>query len=116
MKKRLLAAVLALVIAFAAAYVRGSHVLAATTPLNCNLSAYQSASGLNASVNGDSLVLTWDGERTQELRLRFVIDNGTPTIAELAARKKGSAWGTLATNATPEFRVVSGLRRMDAAT
>ena len=112
MKKQLLAAVLALVIAVAA-YVRGSHVFAATTPINCNLSAYQGASGLAASVNGDSLVLTWDGERNQELRLRFVIDNGTPTIAELAARRKGSAWGTLATNATPEFRVVSGLRRMD---
>ena len=61
MKKQLLAAVLALVIAVAA-YVRGSHVFAATTPINCNLSAYQGASGLAASVNGDSLVLTWDGE------------------------------------------------------
>jgi hypothetical protein len=60
-------------------------------------------SGLNASVSRDSLAFTWDGDRNQELRLRFVIDNGTPTIAELAARKKGSTWGVLATNATPEF-------------
>jgi hypothetical protein len=62
------------------AYVGESHVSAATSPMNCNLSSYQGASGLNASANGDSLVLTWDGDRNQELRLRFVIDNGTPTV------------------------------------
>jgi len=28
------------------AYVRGSQVFAATTPMNCNLSAYQGTSGL----------------------------------------------------------------------
>ena len=54
--------------------------------------------------------VTWTVTGT---RLRFVIDNGTPTIADLAARRKGGAWGTLATNVTPEFRVVSGRRRMD---
>jgi hypothetical protein len=59
------------------AYVWTSHVSAATSPSNCNLSAYQGASGLNASVSSDSLALTWDGHRHQELRLRFVIDNGT---------------------------------------
>ena len=75
------------------AYVHGPDVLAATSPLNCNLSAYQGTGGLNAAVTGDSLAVTWDGDRNQELRLRFVIDNGTPTIAELAARKKGGAWG-----------------------
>ena len=40
------------------------------------------------------------------------IDEGTPTIRELAIRRKGSAWTTLAANAQPEFRVVSGFRRM----
>jgi hypothetical protein len=93
MKKQLCAAGLALVIAVAA-YVRGAQLSAASSPMNCNLSAYQGVSGLNASANGDSLVLTWDGDRNQELRLRFVIDNGTPTIADLAARKKGGAWGS----------------------
>jgi hypothetical protein len=88
-------------------------VLAATSPLNCNLSAYQGTGGLNAAVTGDSLAVTWDGDRNQELRLRFVIDNGTPTIADLAARRKGGAWGTLATNVTPEYRVASGRRRID---
>ena len=96
MRKHLLLAGAALFVAVTA-YVRGPHVLAATSPLNCNLSAYQGTGGLNAAVTGDSLAVTWDGDRNQELRLRFVIDNGTPTIAELAARRKGGAWGTLAT-------------------
>jgi hypothetical protein len=112
MRKSLLLAGVALLVAVTA-YVLGPHVLAATSPLNCNLSAYQGTGGLNAAVTGDSLAVTWDGDRNQELRLRFVIDNGTPTIADLAARRKGGAWGTLATNVTPEFRVVSGRRRMD---
>ena len=112
MRKSLLLAGVALLVAVTA-YVHGPQVLAATSPLNCNLSAYQGTGGLNAAVTGDSLAVTWDGDRNQELRLRFVIDNGTPTIADLAARRKGGAWGMLATNVTPEFRVVSGRRRMD---
>ncbi|HEY3091694.1 MAG TPA: hypothetical protein VGJ52_01300 [Vicinamibacterales bacterium] len=113
MKRHLLVGALALLAAASAYMLRGPGVLAATSPLNCNLSGYQGASGLNAAATGDSLAVTWDGDRNQELRLRFVIDNGTPTIAELGARKKGGAWGTLASNVTPEFRVVSGRRRMD---
>ena len=113
MKRHLLVGALALLGAASAYMLRGAGVLAATSPLNCNLSGYQGAAGLNAAATGDSLAVTWDGDRNQELRLRFVIDNGTPTIAELAARKKGAAWGTLASNVTPEFRVVSGRRRMD---
>ncbi len=112
MRKRFLLAGLALLVG-GTAYFRGSSVIAATSPLTCNLSGYQGAAGLNAAATGDSLAVTWDGDRNQEMRLRFVIDNGTPTIAELAARKKGGAWGTLATNVTPEYRVVSGRRRMD---
>ena len=113
MKRHLLVGALALLAAASAYMLRGPGVLAATSPLNCNLSGYQGAAGLNAAATGDSLAVTWDGDRNQELRLRFVIDNGTPTIAELGARKKGGAWGTLASNVTPEFRVVSGRRRMD---
>jgi len=113
MKRHLLVGALALLGAASAYMLRGPGVLAATSPLNCNLSGYQGAAGLNAAATGDSLAVTWDDDRNQELRLRFVIDNGTPTIAELAARKKGAAWGTLASNVTPEFRVVSGRRRMD---
>jgi len=112
MKRHFLVSALTLLVAVTV-YMREPGVRAAASPLNCNLSAYQGAPGLNATAAADSLALTWDGERNQELRLRFVIENGTPTIAELAARKKGGAWGTLASNVTPEYRVASGRRRMD---
>ena len=37
---------------------------------------------------------------------------GGPIIRELAVRKKGGQWTTLAANVAPEFRVVSGMRRI----
>src|SRR5215217_2098134 len=89
--------------------------LAASTafadPLTCDLAAYKAMPGLTAAVADDTLSLVWDGDNSQELRLRFTLSGGTPTIKELALRKKGGQWATLATNVTPEFRVVTGLRR-----
>ena len=81
--------------------------------LQCSLAGYRAASGLTASMAGDALALTWDGDKNQELRLRFTVNGGTPTIEELAVRRKGAAWAALATNVTPEFRLVAGKRRMD---
>src|SRR5258705_10024795 len=97
MKRHLLVAALALLGA-ASGYMRGAGALAAISPMNCTLSGYQGASGLTAVVTGDSLAVTWDGDRNQELRLRFVIDNGTPTLAQARARKKGGGGGEVATN------------------
>src|SRR5262249_14364051 len=61
---------------------------------------------------GDVLTVTWEGDRNQEVRLRLAIHGGTPVIQEIAVRRKSGTWATLAANATPDFRVVSGLRRM----
>src|SRR5262249_36697294 len=83
----------------------------AADPLNCSLTSYKAIAGLAAAVSGDTLELTWDGNRNQELRLRLNNTGGTPTIRELAVRTKGGAWATIATNVTPEFRIASGLRR-----
>jgi hypothetical protein len=85
---------------------------ASADPLTCNLSAYKAAPGLMATVADNTLTLTWDGEGSQELQLRLSINGGTPTIRELSVRTKGTqTWATLASNATPEFTVASGLRR-----
>src|SRR3954469_19985444 len=108
MKKGLLLSTLAL-LAAVTAYTRGPSVLAAPGDISCNLSGYKSAAGLSAAVAGDALTLTWDGDRNQEMRMRLAIAAGTPTIQELAVRKKGGAWGTLAANVTPEYRVASGI-------
>jgi len=60
----------------------------------------------------DGVEISWDGGGDRDLRMRFALDNGTPAIRELAIRKRGGAWRTLASNVRPEFRVVSGFRRM----
>ena len=81
-------------------------------PAACDLTGYHALPGLTAVNGADGVTVTWDGERDRDLRLRLAIDDGTPTIRELAIRRKGSPWTTLAANAQPEFRVVSGFRRM----
>jgi hypothetical protein len=81
-------------------------------PLSCDLAQYKSAPDLNASVASNVLTVTWSGDRSQDLRMRFALAAGTPTIEELAVRKRGGPWSVLAANVTPDFRVVSGLRRM----
>src|SRR5688572_13573684 len=83
-------------------------------PLNCNMSGYKGSAGLLAAVADDTLAVTWNGDNGAEVRMRLAIDRGTPTIRELAVRRRGGQWSTLATGVTPEFRVVSGVRRVTA--
>jgi hypothetical protein len=80
--------------------------------LNCNLTEYKTLPGLTAQVADDTLVVTWNGEKNEILRLRMAIIDGTPTIRELSIKRMGSPWVALVTNVKPEFRVVSGFRRM----
>jgi hypothetical protein len=93
------------------AFVLVSSV-ASADPLNCSLTAYKAMPGLTAAVADQALSVIWDGDNGAELRLRFGIDGGTPTIQDLAVRRKGGTWATLAGNVKPEFRVVSGRRRI----
>jgi len=80
--------------------------------LTCDLSGYKAVPDLTATVAANALTVAWSGDRNQELRMRFGVAAGTPTIEELAVRRRGGAWNVLASNVTPDFRVVSGLRRM----
>src|SRR5689334_20241884 len=82
-------------------------------PMACNLSGFKPSPGLAATMEGNALSITWDGDKTDEMRLRLGINGGTPTIQDLSIRKKGGTWATIASNLTPEFRVVSGFRRLD---
>ena len=81
-------------------------------PINCDLSAYTPQPGLTASVADETLTVTWEGDHDNVLRLRFIIDQGAPTWQELAIRTSGGQWRVLATGLTPEFRVISGVRRV----
>jgi hypothetical protein len=84
-------------------------------PLNCGLTEYKAAAGLTATLTDNALSVAWDADKQQEMRLRLGLQTGTPTIRELAIRRKVGDWATLATNVTPEFRIVSGMRRMRAS-
>jgi hypothetical protein len=100
----------ALVLAAAAPRPDLAPSLSAQTA-TCNLSGYKAGPGLTAAVAGGTLTLTWDGDANQEVRMQLAIVSGTPTIEDLAVRRKGGVWASVVTNATPEFRVVSGFRR-----
>ena len=80
--------------------------------LNCNLSQYKAAQGLTAAVEQDALVVSWAGQNGADLRARYAIDSGQPVVRDLAVKKAGGQWTTLGKNLTPEYHVVSGIRRM----
>src|SRR5262249_43340748 len=80
--------------------------------LNCNLANYKAAQGLTATVEQDALVVSWSGQNGADLRARYAIDNGQPIVRELAVKKTAGQWTTLGRNLTPEYHVVSGVRRM----
>ena len=81
-------------------------------PLTCSFAGYKALPGLTAVVANDTLTLAWDADKNEQRRLRLAVNAGKPVIQELAARRKGSAWVVLAKNALPDFRVVTGLRRI----
>ncbi len=80
--------------------------------LNCNLSQYKAAQGLTAAVEQDTLLVSWAGQNGAELRARYAIDSGQPVVRDLAVKKSGGQWTSLGKNLTPEYHVVSGIRRM----
>ncbi len=81
-------------------------------PINCKLSKYKTQAGLKATVENDVLTVLWEGDNNSKLRIRFIISEGNPVIRELSIRSSGKNWQTIASNLTPEFRVVSGVRRV----
>ncbi len=90
-----------------------AHVLSSpSSPLNCDLGGYKAQTGLTATIADNQLVVTWKGARDAELRARYGIENGQPLVRELAVRTGTAAWATLGENLTPEYRVVTGVRRM----
>ena len=78
---------------------------------SCGLAGYKAAPGLAATSEASGASLVWDGEAGQQVRLRVGIDGGAPMVREIAVRANGK-WTTVVENAAPEFRIVSGFRRM----
>ena len=80
--------------------------------LNCDMTQYKAAPGLRAAIEQGALAVTWSGANGSELRARYAIDNGQPSVRELAVRKSGGQWAPLGQNLVPEFYVKTGVRRM----
>jgi hypothetical protein len=78
---------------------------ASADPIACGMAGYKTAAGLAASIADDVLTIGWTGGRGQDVRMRFSIEGGTPTIREPAIRKAGGAWRTLASNVVPDYAV-----------
>lgn len=85
---------------------------ASAESLRCTLSGYRAQPGLTALAEHGGLTVTWDGDRQQELRLRFGLNAGAVVIQAMEVRTKGGVWNAIASNVEPDFRVVSGLRRI----
>ena len=81
-------------------------------PIDCDLSGYRPVTGLTATKDEGLLSVSWRGERNADLRARFSIAAGTPTIRDLAVRRVGGSWATIGEHLTPEYHVVTGVRRM----
>ena len=88
---------------------------AAAQVLNCNLDGYKPVEGLTATVREGVLEVKWRGERAQQLRAEFAIQNDQPIVRELASRISGANWIVLGRDLAPEFQVTSGVRRLATA-
>ena len=97
-------------LALAAAVIGGAPALA--EPLNCAFGNYKAAPGLVAETTSGALTVTWDGDPGQQVRLSLGLDSGAPVIREIAIKMEAGPWTALATNAKPDFAVMTGLRRM----
>ncbi len=118
MKKSIVSTAFAAVAAFSALALTSPTSSFSTMPvlfadsLTCNLSQYKAALGLTAAMEKDTLVVSWSGQSGAELRARYGVDSGQPVIRDLSVMKAGGPWVTLGKNLTPEYQVVTGIRRM----
>src|SRR5687768_8678977 len=77
----------------------------AAPALNCDLTQYKASTGLTTALDGSVLTVSWNGQGASQLRARFAIDGGTPTIRDLSVRRGSGEWATLGQNLTPEYQV-----------
>ena len=106
------AAVVAALVVSPGVVVRSSRRESGAATADCNLTQYKASTGLTSALEGNLLTVSWNGQGTSQLRARFAIDGGTPTIRDLSVRRGGGEWAMLGQNLTPEYQVTTGVRRM----
>lgn len=77
-----------------------------------NLDDYEPLEGLTADLENNILTIAWDGEDETKLRIRFTISEMIPLIKDIAVKESFNQWETLATDVTPYYHIVSGVRRV----
>ena len=86
----------------------GNSALGMGDPLACDLDGYAPDSGPAATMEQNTLLVTWAGAAGADLRLRLGLEDAAPIVRDLAIRPQGGAWGTLGRNLVPDFHVTSG--------
>jgi hypothetical protein len=81
-------------------------------PIIYDLEDYSAQNDLQATVENNLLTLQWAGDPGNDIRLKFAVRQGIPTIVEMAIHRVEKGWTVFARNLVPEYRVVSGLRRL----
>ena len=66
---------------------------ASLTQLQCDMQEYRAATGLNAVLQGNLLVVSWAGQDGAELRARYGIDGGSPVVRDLAGTQTRGTMG-----------------------
>ena len=79
----------------------------ASDPLTCTLAGYAANGAVKAAQTPTALTLTWRGEGNQIVAMRLGVVAGKPVIASLTINGQ-----TIAENATIEYRLTTGFRRM----
>jgi hypothetical protein len=90
----------------------GPALLDTGDPLTCDLDGYAPDGGPAATMEQNTLLVTWAGAAGADLRLRLGLEDAAPVVRDLAIRAQGGAWGTLGRNLAPDFHVTSGVRRI----
>ena len=87
-------------------------VPATADELRCNFQGYRVQTGLTADLTEEVLTLIWNGDPGQQVRLRLSVDEGTLIFDEIAVHDAAGIWTVVTRSVTPEFRVVTGVRRV----
>ncbi len=85
--------------------------LAAAQTFHCDLSGYKPVAGVTAAIKDNAIVVTWQGENSEDLMAEFSLRESQPVVQELAARASDGTRIVLGKNLTPDFEVTTGKRR-----
>lgn len=76
------------------------------------MTGYKPTEGLTADSNAERLSIVWAADPGQSGRISMAVQNGAPVIQDLSLRRGDGPWSPILTNVTPDYAVVTGLRRI----